>query len=194
MVVPRGLLMTDPGWRGIDRSSLDERLAAIESAASFIPRGIAERDRSRKQVIPYVVIRDDRRILLMRRSRAGADERLHDHYTIGVGGHVGPQDGGIAGGLLREWTEEIAADFAPDFRLVGLLNDDTTDVGGVHLGVVYTVDAGGRPVAVRETHKLSGSFATPGEALAVRDRMETWSALVLDDLLGHASSESMPGS
>jgi predicted NUDIX family phosphoesterase len=184
LVVPRSLLMGDPGWHGISRVDLAERIALIESAARFAPRGSAERDRSTKQIIPYVVVRDAARVFLMRRTRRGADARLHDRYTIGVGGHVGPADGGIEGGLRREWAEEIEADFAPDFRLVGLLNDDSAEVGSVHLGIVYVVDAGGRAVAIRETDKLSGSFVEPAEARAVRDRMEGWSAIVLDDLIG----------
>ena len=63
---------------------------------------------------------------------------------------------------------------------MGLLNDDTTEVGQVHLGVVFVADAGGRPVAVRETDKLAGGFAPAGSVRAVRDRLETWSQLVFD--------------
>jgi predicted NUDIX family phosphoesterase len=184
LVVPRSTLMGDPGWYGLDRAGTADRLAAIEAAGRFLPRGAAERDRSHKQVIPYVVVRDEERVFLMRRTRGGADVRLHDRYTIGVGGHVGPADGGVAGGLRREWLEELRAPFEPDFALLGLLNDDTTDVGSVHVGLVYVVEAAGRPVAIRETDKLTGTFADPEEARAVRDRMETWSAIVLDELLG----------
>jgi predicted NUDIX family phosphoesterase len=184
LVVPRSVLMDDPGWHGLDRTDQAARLAAIEAAGRFMPRGAAERDRTHKQVIPYVVVRDAERIFLMRRTRAGADERLHDRYTIGVGGHVGPADGGVAGGLRREWREELEAPFEPDFALLGLLNDDTTDVGSVHVGLVYLAEAAGRPVAIRETDKLTGWFADPAEVRAVRDRMETWSAIVLDELLG----------
>jgi predicted NUDIX family phosphoesterase len=184
LVVARTSLMDDPGWHGLDRGDLEGRLTAIEAAAEYLPRSEAERDRSMKQVIPYVVVRDGRRILLMRRTRAGGDARLHDRFTIGVGGHVGPADGGIAGGLRREWEEELVAAFEPGFRLVGLLNDDTTEVGSVHVGIVYEVEAGGRAVEIRETDKLNGSFVSLHDANAVRDRMESWSALVLDDLLG----------
>jgi predicted NUDIX family phosphoesterase len=114
----------------------------------------------------------------MRRTRAGGDARLHDRYSIGVGGHLNPGDVDLAGGLRREWAEELDADFFPEFRLVGLLNDDTTDVGAVHLGAVFAADAAGRVVRIRETNKLSGAFATSDEVAAVVDRMETWSALV----------------
>ena len=118
----------------------------------------------------------------MRRTRAGADRRLHDRYSIGVGGHINPGDGGLLGGLRREWQEELEADFEPEFRLVGLLNDDATDVGSVHLGVVYEADAAGRPVAIRETHKLSGAFASSEEVEKVRKLMESWSELAFDAL------------
>ena len=84
---------------------------------------------------------------------------------------------GSLGGLQREWHEEILADFVPEFRLVALLNDDTTPVGAVHLGAVYEADVAGRPVAIRETDKLTGGFASAGEVAAVADRLETWSQL-----------------
>ena len=116
----------------------------------------------------------------MQRTTAGGDARLHGRYSIGVGGHLNPGDGGLLGGLEREWHEELIADFVPAFRLIALLNDDTTEVGAVHLGAVYVAEADGRPVAIRETDKLTGAFADPAEVAAVIDRMETWSRLVFE--------------
>jgi predicted NUDIX family phosphoesterase len=118
----------------------------------------------------------------MRRTKAGGDARLHDRYSIGVGGHLNPGDGDLAGGLRREWREEVQADFEPEFELIGLLNDDSTEVGSVHLGAVYVAEAAGRPVAIRETDKLEGGFAARAEVAAVVDRMETWSSLVFEYL------------
>ena len=74
----------------------------------------------------------------------------------------------------------------PDFRLVALLNDDTTEVGAVHLGAVYVADAAGRPVAIRETDKLTGSFVEAADVEVVADRLETWSRLVFDSLCATA--------
>ena len=186
LVLPRSALMADPGWRGVRSDVLDgpafEALVAREG--SFRSRAEMEPDRSWKQVIPYLVLRDGERYFLMRRTKAGADARLHDLYSIGVGGHLNPGDGDLAGGLRREWREEVQADFEPEFRLIGLLNDDTTDVGSVHVGAVYVADARGRPVAIRETEKLAGGFAPPHEVAAVVDRMESWSALVFEHLEG----------
>jgi predicted NUDIX family phosphoesterase len=185
LVVPRSSLMGDPGWHGITTDGLDRFESIVRRDGAFRDRAEMEVDRRWKQVIPYLVLRDGPRYFLMRRTNAGGDARLHDRWSIGVGGHLNPGDGDLAGGLRREWREEIEAAFEPDFRLIGLLNDDTGDVGSVHVGAVYVADAAGRPVAIRETHKLSGAFAEPDEAAAVVDRMESWSAIVFAHLEGH---------
>jgi predicted NUDIX family phosphoesterase len=179
--VPRDILFgsVEP-WLGVKTSGVEAVLGRAESAGGYVPRPAAEADRSLKQIIPYLVLRDGGRIFLMKRTRAGGDARLHDLYTIGVGGHLNPGDGGILGGLDREWREEMDADFVPAFDYVGLLNDDGVEVGVHHLGIVYLADAGGRRVAVRETDKLSGSFEEIDVVRSVYDRMETWSQLAFD--------------
>jgi len=181
-VVPRPSIPDEAGWYGVRTDDLDAFLDALERDGRYEPRPAMEVDPSFKQVIPYLVLRDGERFFLMRRTRAGVDARLHDRYSIGVGGHLNPGDGGVLGGLRREWHEELVAGFEPEFRLVGLLNDDTTEVGSVHLGAVYVADAEGRAVAIRETDKLSGAFAEPHEVEAVVDRMETWSRLCFEFL------------
>jgi predicted NUDIX family phosphoesterase len=170
-------------WLGVKTDGVGAVLDRAGSAGAYVPRPAAEADRSLKQIIPYLVLRDGDRIFLMKRTRAGGDARLHDHYTIGVGGHLNPGDGGIEGGLAREWGEEMQADFMPEFEYVGLLNDDTVDVGVHHLGVVYVADAAGRPVGVHETHKLSGGFEEIGVVRGFYDKMETWSQLAFDALV-----------
>jgi predicted NUDIX family phosphoesterase len=117
----------------------------------------------------------------MERTDAGGDRRLHGKASIGVGGHLNPVDEGedaLMAGLRREWTEELEADWTPAFRLVGMLNDDSNPVGAVHLGVVFEVEADGRPIAVREREKLSGSFVDADAVSEAWDRLETWSQLV----------------
>ena len=182
LVVPRTCLPDAAGWHGLRTDALDDFAELVAREGSFRPRPAMEVDPSFKQVIPYLVLRDADRFFLMRRTRAGGDARLHDRYSIGVGGHLNPGDVDLAGGLRREWSEELAADFEPTFRLVALLNDDTTDVGSVHLGAVYVADAAGRPVAIRETEKLEGAFAEPAEVAAVADRLESWSRLAFEYL------------
>ncbi len=182
LVVPRRLALPNGGFRGLQCADIAWLDGLVANAGEYRPRPEMEGDPSFKQLIPYLVLRDGPRWFLMKRTQAGADRRLHDRWSIGVGGHLNPGDSGLLGGLRREWREELHATFVPDFQFVGLLNDDDTDVGTVHLGAVYLADAGGREVAVRETEKLSGSFAEAAAVDAVRDRLETWSALVFDAL------------
>jgi predicted NUDIX family phosphoesterase len=179
-VVPRAAVLGGGAWHGVRTAATDDFLAVVAATGRFKPRAAMEVDPAFKQIIPYLVLRDGERYFLMRRTRAGGDVRLHDAWSIGVGGHVNPGDVDLAGGLLREWTEELVADFVPEFRLIGLLNDDTTEVGSVHLGAVYLAEAAGRPVAIRETDKLRGGFATPDQVAEVADRLETWSRLAFE--------------
>lgn len=169
------------GLRRVDDAALGALRAAVAEHGAYLERTVAEADPSRKQLIPYVVVRDAERVFLMHRTAAGGDVRLHGRASIGVGGHLNPVDHGedaLMAGLRREWSEELDAAWEPEFRLVGLLNDDTNPVGAVHLGVVFEVMADGRPLAVRERHKLTGRFADVGELAAAWGRLETWSRLV----------------
>ncbi len=181
-VVPRAAAPDEAGWYGLRVHGLDEFVAAVERHGRYEPRAQMEQDPSFKQIIPYLVLRDGPRYFLMQRTAAGGDVRLHHRFSIGVGGHLNPGDGGLLGGLRREWDEELVADFVPTFRLVALINDDTTPVGAVHLGAVYLADAGGRPVAIRETDKLTGGFARAEDVEVVADRLETWSRLTFEFL------------
>lgn len=181
--VPGGCDFT--GIRAADGATLSDLRAAIAAHGSFIDRPAAEESPALKQLIPYVVVRDGPLTLLMERTDAGGDARLYRKASVGVGGHINPVDDGpdpLAAGLQREWAEELVADWIPDFRLVGLLNDDSNPVGSVHLGVVFVVEADGRPVAVRERDKLTARLVTDDELRAPTDRMETWSRLVVDHL------------
>jgi predicted NUDIX family phosphoesterase len=185
--VRRDVLLGDAAWRGVRVHNTAQIMARLDRG-EFFPRPAAEGDTSIKQIIPYLVLRDADRIFLMKRTRAGGDARLHDHYSIGVGGHMNPGDDSVPLCLRREWHEELIADFVPEFEFLGLLNDDEVEVGRHHIGIVYLADAAGRPVAVRETDKLSGAFEAVGVVRTVYDRMETWSQLVLDALADRTSA------
>lgn len=188
LVVPTASVIAELGggeaWLGIRTAGEADLAALIRHEGAFRFRTEMEEDPAWKQVIPYPVLRDAGAWFLMRRTRAGGDARLHDRYSIGVGGHVNPADGGLDGDLTtalrREWHEELIVDFVPRFHFVGLLNDDTTSVGQVHLGLVYVGEAAGRPVAIRETDKLSGSFVSTTEVAALVDHLETWSRLTFE--------------
>jgi predicted NUDIX family phosphoesterase len=189
---PRQSFSAGLDWRGVRAMPFGPYLDVIRTAGTFRMRAEVEDDASWKQIIPYLVLRDGERIFLLRRTRAGGDARLHELYSIGVGGHVNPEDGDPLGGLRREWAEELSADFEPDFEPVGILNDDSNPVGAVHLGLVFSADADGRPVAIRETDKLTGGFATIDEVARVADRLETWSGLLFDFLSRSGGARDQP--
>lgn len=184
-------------FHGIRKETLEGLRAAVSRHCMYLDRPMAEEDADHKQLIPYVVVRDGASVFLMHRTDAGGDARLHGKASIGVGGHLNPVDEGedaLMAGLRREWHEELETDWQPDFELIGLLNDDSNPVGAVHLGVVFTVQADGRPVAVREHDKLVGAFAGADAVAASWDRLETWSQLVADALgLGRSASRIKDG-
>lgn len=188
LVLPRARVPGGCDFHGIRAApvgQLDELRATIGTSGRYLERPIAEGDPTHKQLIPYVVIRDGDRVFLMRRTDAGGDERLHGKASIGVGGHLNPVDGGgdaLMSGLRREWAEELETDWEPEFELLGFLNDDTNPVGAVHLGVVFSVDAAGRPVGVREHDKIVGSFVEAREVAESWPRLETWSQLLAAEL------------
>jgi predicted NUDIX family phosphoesterase len=166
---------------------------AVQLQGRYLARLAAEENPDFKQLIPYVVLRDGASTFLMERTDAGGDARLHGKASIGVGGHLNPVDEGadpLLAGLRREWAEELVADWQPEFRLVGLLNDDSNPVGAVHLGVVFTVQADGRAVEVREHAKLRGRFVETDDVLAAWERLETWSQLVAAALLDQRAPAS----
>lgn len=191
--VPGGCDFT--GIRSAGEAGLRELRETIAAHARFLDRPIAEADPAFKQLIPYVVVRSHGTTFLLERTAAGGDPRLHHKASIGVGGHLNPIDGAddpLGTGLRREWSEELIADWEPDFQLLGFLNDDSNPVGSVHLGIVFEVDAAGREVAVRERDKLTGRWADAEELRAVTERLETWSRLVIEHLDLAPSREELP--
>jgi predicted NUDIX family phosphoesterase len=195
LVLPRAAVPGGSDFHGVrvaGGDGLTELRDAVARDGVYLDRSIAEMDPTNKQLIPYVVVRDGMRVFLMHRTDAGGDPRLHGKASIGVGGHLNPGDAGddpLMAGLRREWAEELVADWEPEFTLLGLLNDDSNRVGAVHLGVVFSVQAGGRAVDVREHDKLVGGFVDADAVGAAWGQLETWSQLVADALGLTPSSE-----
>jgi predicted NUDIX family phosphoesterase len=157
-------------------------LNLITTSHLFMAREIAEVSPEYRQIIPYVVIRNENEYFMLKRMPRQTEARLHHKLSLGVGGHINPGHS-IVEGLQKELFEEVKIETSYDLHFIGILTDDSTDVGRVHLGVVYVLEAAEKRVTVMETEKMTGAWM-PRRALAgVREAMESWSQIVYDDFI-----------
>lgn len=164
------------------RDRADELLDLIADHHTFIDRALAERSPEWKQIIPYVVIRHGDEVFTLTRTAKQTEARLHHKVSIGIGGHINP-DHDLIDGLQKELDEEVRIDGDYDLQFAGILNDDSTEVGRVHLGAVFLLDSATRDVIVLETEKMTGAWMSRAALAAARESMETWSQIVYDELL-----------
>lgn len=159
---------------------------------SFIPRSKAEKDPSYKQLIPYVIMSNNGRYLTYVRGRRAGEARLVNLRSIGIGGHINPRDDmplfnesfyeTYLTAVEREVAEEVSVETTHTDSIIALLNDDSNEVGSVHLGLVHLWLLDAPKVNKREQMITQMAFMTPAELHQLRDSMETWSQLCLDSL------------
>lgn len=156
----------------------------------FMPRSQAETDPTHKQIIPYVLLVHNGRVLHYVRGKKAGEQRLVAKGSIGIGGHMNDGDGGLFTldeqhyniVVEREIHEELNVQTLFDNRIVALLNDDSNPVGQVHLGVVHVFDLETDNVQKRESMITNLEFLTKEQLLERRDSMETWSQICVDSL------------
>ncbi len=173
--------------RGFSARPLQDVIGLVSELGEFLERPRAERDPTWKQIIPYCLVCAGTDVLLLQRSSRGGESRLHLQLSVGVGGHVNPEpveaDRRVLTGLERELREELDWGCGYSVHELGILNDDSNDVGRVHFGLVYLVRAQSREVRVREVELLSGEFVSVETLGRRRDQMESWSRYVVDALI-----------
>ena len=186
LCVKREDIFPDGAWHGFVSDRLEERQAVIREHHFFMARAKVEDDPNYQQIIPYVVFRHGDQYFLTHRLRASSEKRLRKQYSLGLGGHINPGDleagDPIQDGLKREWEEEVIYDGSFEAKLIGLLNDESSPVSKVHLGVVFLVDGTSPNIAIRETDKLAGELLTLDEMRIYYLGMESWSQMVYDRL------------
>jgi predicted NUDIX family phosphoesterase len=168
----------------IIREGSDGILRLIGSEHFFVDRATAEVSPRWRQIIPYVVVRHEDSCFLLRRTRKQNEARLHDKLSLGIGGHINPGHD-LLSGLRKELEEEVRIDDAYELAFAGILNDEATEVGRVHLGVVYVLRASSARVRVLETEKMKGEWVPLAGLGAQRAAMESWSQIVYDQLLSY---------
>jgi len=156
---------------------------------SYRPRNEVEEDPSFKQLIPYCVFRHGGKIFHYKRGKMQGEGRLHSKRSIGVGGHISADDQHGESSVYREamWreiSEEVFLETTYTERCLGLINDDLTDVGKVHLGIVHVFELDAPKVRPREESIIQTGFANPVELAQDRDAFESWSQICLDQLVG----------
>jgi predicted NUDIX family phosphoesterase len=150
-------------------------------------RAEAETDPSYKQIIPYIVLRWRDQVFHYTRGKRGTETRLQALRSIGVGGHISAHDSVLfespyREAMYREVTEEVHLETTYTERCLGLINDDSTSVGQVHLGIVHVFELAEPNVRRREQALTRSGFARLAELREQREEFETWSQFVLDVL------------
>ena len=156
----------------------------------FLPRPEAEINPDYKQIIPYALIAFENKVAYYVRGKKAGEQRLVAKGSIGIGGHMNETDESLFAldeaayrtGVEREVNEEIKIDRPFDDRIVALLNDDTTEVGRVHLGIVHVFKLAQPKIEKREAMITGLTFLRKEELLARRETMETWSQICVDSL------------
>lgn len=182
MVIPSTLALL------LAPSSFNQVPARYEQAIlenhSFLDREKAEVNPAFKQVIPYIIVRYLGLYLLTQRTNQQQEARLHNLYSIGQGGHINDKDSlskdPILTGLMRELREEFT--LAPEYgcSAIGLINDDSTEVGKYHVGIVYELRVNAPLLEVAEKDKHIAQWADVPLLRTFYARMENWSQIIMD--------------
>ena len=191
LVIRRSLFDELGSFHGLNFEP-EKYLKAILSRGSnfFIPRPEAESNPAYKQIIPYALIVFQNTVLHYVRGKKAGEQRLIAKGSIGIGGHMNETDESLfamdqeayRAGVEREVNEEIKIDTPFEDQIVALLNDDSTEVGRVHLGIVHIFKLQEPKVQKREAMITGLTFLTREELTKRRESLESWSQICVDSL------------
>jgi predicted NUDIX family phosphoesterase len=185
LVVPAEVIAAQLHTR-FEPASAQTVIAKANELRKFLPRSQVEQDETHKQIIPYICIRHEDSFVLLQRTKKQSEARLHNKFSLGIGGHINEQEvaGGaqdlVQAGLLRELNEEITVAQGWKLNLLGTIYDASTPVGRVHFGIVYELVTPERNFTLNEPDLMSGQWVSRAELAAYKERMETWSQLLME--------------
>ena len=195
MVFPVSTLHEVGYFQGFSKH-LRTHLHSILAESFFVRRGVAEADTSLKQIIPYAVLQHDNLVFSYRRTARGRETRLHRLYSVGIGGHINPEDPSTACqrdlfacsleavevAALREIREEVSIK-SSSRACIGVLNDDSTNVGKVHFGVVYLCSLDTPEVTIRERSYIKeGRLVSLSSLHSYLEEYENWSRILIQSV------------
>lgn len=210
--VPRSVLNDCGYFEGfVPMTEAYEPLFAADKQ-EFRIREEAEQDSEFQQLIPYIVVARNKKLLNYYRGKGQGEARLRGKRSIGIGGHINPCDltDEVVGviqdrpsflddkyvrGMLRELHEELQFPRLPerwDMPIIGLINEDQTEVGRVHLGVVHLLRLeGGCKCHAREADILDVAFTNASVLVETEhfEQLERWSQICLPPLVAMWAGE-----
>ncbi len=185
LVVKRTVLFEhEAAWNGLKKVDFKNYLKLIDTHKEFHPRGFMEEDPTFKQIIPYLVFCHNDRYFLMERHKKASETRLQSKMSLGIGGHIRKEDitsQDLFDWAKREFHEEVHYKGTLEIEPLGILNDDSNDVGKVHIGFVLLLKGDTDQISVK-SELASGKMVSLEECKQAYDRMETWSQFVVDSL------------
>lgn len=182
LVIKRSELFQESAWTGIKAVNFDNYLKLIQEKQEFMPRNLAEEDFDYKQIIPYLVFQHNETYFLMQRKSESSEQRLANKYSLGIGGHLREED--MQGATLFDWArrefeEEINYTGNLEITPLGILNDDSNDVGKVHVGFVFLLKGDSTNISIK-SELQNGELLSVEQCQEKYELMETWSQLVFD--------------
>jgi predicted NUDIX family phosphoesterase len=166
-----------------------EVLKSIVQNGQFLRRSELEQDPSFKQIIPYAIITNNDSFYLFRRTSEQTEKRLHNKFSLGVGGHMNPdvsmssKEQYLIDELTRELYEEVKllnGCLIEDIEFIGFINDDTIPVGRAHIGLLYNIHVSNKEVYINETDKMTAEWVDKSDLAEFYEGMETWSRITYD--------------
>ena len=191
LVIKRELFDEIGTFQGIS-TEIDKYLPVFLNPSNnfFIHRELAEDDPTHKQIIPYAIFKHGDKFLKYLRGKKSGEQRLASKSSIGIGGHINQDDFNSSSlekdtyltGIEREINEELIINCDYNNLPIALINDDSNDVGQVHLGVVHLFDLESDQVDAGEANIENLEFLSSDDLLREKDNLESWSQICVDHL------------
>ncbi len=188
MVIPSRVLWEVGYFQGLHFDT-EKYLRFIEDGNKtvFKKRKDVEFDPSYKQIIPYVILSHNDTLFSYRRGKLLTEQRLIGNYSIGIGGHISVDDVKLfevtyKDAMIRELNEEVEITTPYSQWIAGLINDDSSDVGKVHFGIVYVFVLEYPGVNPREKSINEAKFVTMSSLQKDIKKYESWSQICIADI------------
>lgn len=189
VVVKRSTLFPHGAWHGLQQENINFYCDLITTHQELHPRSLMEVDPTYKQIIPYLIFCHDNRFFLMQRQATASAQQLKNKYSLGIGGHIRQEDvqeKDIFSWAEREFNEEVSYNGTYTVTPLGILNDDSNQVGSVHVGLILLLTASSADISIKSELK-SGQLLSLEECKSYEKDMESWSQIVYKQLCMNSS-------